>query len=57
MSSVGASNASDVGLVVQGTLILLSALVAVSGYFVQAKLARRARLPRRQTRFPTPVRD
>jgi hypothetical protein len=32
MSTVGAgSNASDVGLIVQGTLIFLSAVVAVAG--------------------------
>ena len=41
MSNVGA-NASDVGLIVQGTLIFLSAVVAVIGYLVQAKLARSA---------------
>ena len=39
MSTVGAgSNASDVGLIVQGTLIFLSAVVAVLGYVVQGKL-------------------
>ena len=38
MSSVGAgSNASDVGLIVQGTLIFLSAVVGVCGYIVQAR--------------------
>ncbi len=38
-SSVGAgSNASDVGLIVQGTLILLSAVVAIAGYAVQARM-------------------
>jgi hypothetical protein len=37
MSSVSA-NASDVGLVVQGTLIFLSSLVAVAGYFIQSKM-------------------
>lgn len=37
MSSVSA-NASDVGLIVQGSLILLSSLVAVFGYFIQSKM-------------------
>lgn len=46
MSSVGASNASDIGLIVQGTLIFLSALVAVAGYVVQSHI--RAREQRRQ---------
>ena len=34
-------NASDVGLIVQGTLIFLSAVVAVLGYLVQSKLKRK----------------
>ena len=38
MSTVGANNASDIGLIVQGTLIFLSAIVAVFGYIVQGKL-------------------
>jgi hypothetical protein len=39
MSTVGASNnASDTGLIVQGTLIFLSAVVAVFGYIIQGKL-------------------
>ena len=37
MSNVGA-NASDVGLIIQGTLIFLSACVAVVGYIIQSKL-------------------
>jgi hypothetical protein len=37
MSNVGA-NASDIGLVVQGTLIFLSAVVAVFGYIIQSRL-------------------
>ena len=54
MSSVGAgANASDVGLIVQGTLILLSSLVAVSGYFVQAKMRSRARERERATEAQT----
>ena len=36
-------NASDVGLIVQGSLILLSALVALLGYSVQAKLKKKER--------------
>lgn len=38
-----AANASDVGLIVQGTLILLSALVAVGGYFIQGRLRKKER--------------
>lgn len=37
------ANASDVGLIVQGTLILLSALVAVGGYFIQGQLRKKER--------------
>ena len=37
------TNASDVGLIVQGTLILLSALVAVGGYFIQGRLRKKER--------------
>ena len=38
MSTIGAGqSASDVGLVVQGTLIFLSAVVGVCGYLVQAR--------------------
>lgn len=37
MSNVGA-NASDVGLIIQGTLIFMSACVAVFGYIIQSKL-------------------
>jgi hypothetical protein len=45
MSTVGASNnASDIGLIVQGTLILLSAIVAVLGYYVQGRLKARERV-------------
>ena len=44
MSTVGAgSNASDVGLIVQGTLIFLSAVVAVIGYYVQGQLRAKER--------------
>ena len=58
MSSVGAgANASDVGLIVQGTLILLSSLVAVSGYFVQAKMRSRARERERATESQTKLND
>ena len=42
MSAVGASNASDIGLIVQGTLIFLSACIAVLGYVVQSRLTARA---------------
>jgi hypothetical protein len=38
MSSNMSVNASDVGLIVQGTLIFLSSLVAVLGYFIQSKM-------------------
>jgi hypothetical protein len=37
------TNASDVGLIVQGSLILLSAIVALLGYSVQAKLKKKER--------------
>lgn len=37
------ANASDVGLIIQGTLILLSACVAVIGYYVQARLKSKER--------------
>ncbi len=40
MSAVGAE-ASDVGLIVQGTLIFLSAVVGVCGYLVQARTRQR----------------
>lgn len=40
--------ASDVGLVVQGTLILLSAIIAVLGYVVQNRLKEQARLKERE---------
>ena len=44
MSTVGAgSNASDVGLIVQGTLIFFSAVVAVIGYYVQGQLRAKER--------------
>ena len=44
MSTVGAgNNASDVGLIVQGTLIFLSAVVAVIGYYVQGQLRAKER--------------
>ena len=36
------ANASDVGLIVQGTLIFLSAIVAVLGYIIQSRLSSRA---------------
>eukprot|EP00946_MAST-07B_sp_MAST-7B-sp1_P005257 g5257.t1 len=42
-SASRAANASDVGLIVQGTLILLSALVAVGGYFIQGQLRKKER--------------
>ena len=42
MSSNVGANASDIGLIVQGTLIFLSACVAVIGYIVQSKLHARA---------------
>ena len=41
MSTVGA-NASDHGLIIQGTLILLSAVVGVLGYIIQSRLKRAA---------------
>ena len=37
------TNASDVGLIVQGSLILLSAIVALLGYSIQAKLKKKER--------------
>lgn len=37
------ANASDVGLVVQGTLIFLSAIVAVLGYVIQNRLHDKAK--------------
>ena len=40
--------ASDVGLIVQGTLIFLSAVVGVFGYLIQAKMARKAEKRRRE---------
>lgn len=53
MSSAGSSEeivrmpttatASDIGLIIQGTLILLSAIVAVVGYYVQARLKAKER--------------
>jgi len=42
MSNVGSTNASDVGLIVQGTLIFLSAVVAVFGYVIQSRLSAKA---------------
>ena len=42
MSAVGANNASDIGLIVQGTLIFLSACIAVLGYAVQSRLSAKA---------------
>ena len=42
MSAVGANNASDIGLIVQGTLIFLSACIAVVGYVVQSRLSAKA---------------
>jgi hypothetical protein len=41
--STRTNNASDIGLIVQGTLILLSALVAVGGYYVQGRLKAKER--------------
>lgn len=41
--STRSANASDVGLIVQGALILLSALVAVAGYFVQGRIRKKER--------------
>jgi hypothetical protein len=38
-----AANASDVGLIVQGSLIFLSAIVALLGYSVQARLRKKER--------------
>ena len=47
MSTIGAgtesNSASDIGLIVQGTLILLSAIVAVCGYYVQGRLKSKER--------------
>ena len=47
MSTIGAgtesNSASDIGLIVQGTLILLSAMVAVCGYYVQGRLKSKER--------------
>ena len=37
------SNASDLGLIVQGVLIFLSAIVGIVGYVVQSKLSQRAK--------------
>ena len=43
MSTVGASSsASDHGLIIQGTLILLSAIVGCMGYIIQSRLKRAA---------------
>ena len=42
MSTVSRQLASDVGLIVQGTLIFLSAIVAVLGYIIQSRLSSRA---------------
>lgn len=39
MSEISASrNASDIGLIVQGILIFLSAVIGVVGYYVQGRL-------------------
>ena len=35
------TNASDVGLIVQGTLIFLSAVVGVLGYVIQSRLSQK----------------
>ena len=45
MSSTGSTsaNASDVGLIVQGTLIFLSAIAAIVGYYVQGRLKSKER--------------
>ena len=40
---ISSVNASDVGLIVQGTLIFLGAVIGVLGYYVQARSARLAR--------------
>lgn len=48
MSANIGANASDVGLVVQGTLIFLSACVGILGFMVQARLNRKAERRRRQ---------
>ena len=37
------ASASDVGLIVQGVLILLSSLVAIGGYIVQGKMRSKER--------------
>ena len=37
------ANASDVGLIVQGVLILLSSLVAIGGYIVQGRMRSKER--------------
>ena len=46
--STSSAAASDVGLIVQGTLIFLSAVVGVFGYLIQAKMARKAEKRRRE---------
>jgi len=43
VSMISSVNASDVGLIVQGTLIFLGAVIGVLGYYVQARSARLAR--------------
>jgi hypothetical protein len=48
MSASVSASASDVGLIVQGTLIFLSAIVGVFGYLIQAKMARKAEKRRRE---------
>ncbi len=44
MSANVGANASDIGLIVQGTLIFLSAVVGVVGFVVQSRLRQRAHL-------------
>jgi hypothetical protein len=42
-STTSSANASDVGLIVQGTLIFLSAVVAIGGYYIQGRLKSKER--------------
>ncbi len=58
MSSMGAgANASDLGLIVQGTLIFLSACVGVFGYLVQARSKQKQYLRETQIRYLRHVLD
>ena len=54
-ASVGA-NASDVGLIVQGTLIFLSAVVGVLGFLVKSRLERREKHRENEIQYEQHVR-